>query len=85
MTYTVIFSRPARKDLEALPPKAQDRILAAVAGLGTNPRGQGSKKLKGVDDSYRIRVGDYRVVYEIHDDIVTVLIVRVRHRKDAYD
>ena len=81
--FTVQYARPARKDLEALPAELQARILAAIDALQDNPRPPGSKKLKDRSE-YRIRVGQYRVIYEIHDQTVVVLIVRVSHRKDAY-
>jgi mRNA interferase RelE/StbE len=55
-----------------------------VDRLAEDPRPAGSKKLKGSDESYRIRVGDYRVIYDVLDVIRIVLIQRVRHRKDAY-
>jgi mRNA interferase RelE/StbE len=75
--YTLQFTRPARKELESLPARLQVRILRAAEALVDDPRPRGCKKLKGSEDAYRIRVGDYRVVYEIHDDEVVVLIIRV--------
>jgi mRNA interferase RelE/StbE len=53
-------------------------------GLGKEPRPKGVKKLAGAEDLYRIRVGDYRVVFQIQDDRLMVLVVRIGHRKDAY-
>ena len=53
-------------------------------GLAKEPRPKGVKKLSGADDLYRIRVGDYRVVYQIRDDRLIVLVVRIGHRKDVY-
>jgi mRNA interferase RelE/StbE len=82
--YTLQIARPARKDLEALPAKVQDRIVEAIEELLDDPHPHGCKKLKGSDDAYRIRVGDYRVIYEIDDDKIVVFVVRIRHRKDAY-
>jgi mRNA interferase RelE/StbE len=82
--YTIQYVRPARKDLEALPYDIQDRIVAAIDALQDDPRPRGCKKLKGSDNEYRIRVGNYRVIYEIHEKTVVVLIVRIRDRKDAY-
>ena len=58
-------------------------IKAAIADLADNPRPYGYKKLKG-EDAYRIRVGDYRVIYEINDDKIIVTVVMVGHRKDIY-
>jgi mRNA interferase RelE/StbE len=74
----------AKKELEALPKKVIQRVNAALECLAENPRPHGSLKIKGEDNLYRIRVGKYRVLYEIHDKTVTVLVVRIRHRKDAY-
>lgn len=61
------------------------RVVAAVSDLSNDPRPQGVKKLVGSEHSYRIRVGDYRVVYEIFENRLVIEIVRVRHRKDALD
>jgi mRNA interferase RelE/StbE len=82
--YKIVFARAARQELESLSVKTQDRVLEAIEGLRNDPRRHGSKKLKGTASTYRIRVGHYRVVYEVLDKDVLVLIVRVRHRKDAY-
>jgi mRNA interferase RelE/StbE len=60
------------------------RIGEAITDLGNNPRPPGSKKLVGVD-AWRIRIGDWRVIYQIHDDRLIVLVVRVGHRRDIYD
>jgi mRNA interferase RelE/StbE len=83
--YQVTVARTARKELEALPAKIQDRVLRAIEKLRDIPRPAGCKKLKGADDLFRIRVGDYRIIYEVHDEEVRVLIIRVRHRKDVYE
>jgi mRNA interferase RelE/StbE len=83
-TYKVVLARAARKDLESLAARLQDRIMAALENLKDNPRPPGSKKLKGTVNTFRIRAGQYRVVYEVHDKEVMVLVIRVRHRKDAY-
>jgi mRNA interferase RelE/StbE len=82
--YSVQFARSARKELQALPARIQDRLLEAIEALAEEPRPRGCKKLKGTAATYRIRVGDYRVVYDVDGDKILVLIVRVRHRKDAY-
>jgi mRNA interferase RelE/StbE len=62
----------------------RERIRRAIDALGENPRPAGVKKLSGRSDEYRIRVGDYRVVYTIRDDILLVLVVRVAHRREVY-
>lgn len=84
MRYAIEFKPSADKALRRLPETAQRRIVRAVDGLVDNPRHRGAKKLAGEEDLWRIRVGDFRVVYEIHDDQLVVLVVRVGHRKDIY-
>jgi mRNA interferase RelE/StbE len=83
-SYRVAYTPTSAKELEHLSKKNRQRVIEAVHGLADNPRPMGCKKLKGRGDFYRIRVGDYRVVYNVFDDVVTVLVVRVRHRRDAY-
>jgi len=82
--YRIDFSKAADKELESLPKKAADRILEAIRELAVEPRPHGSKKLVGTMSTYRIRVGDFRVIYEVHDKEIVVLVVRISHRKDAY-
>ena len=82
--YKIDFTPSADKALRKLPQSVQVRIATAVKGLVNDPRPRGSLKLKSEDDLWRIRVGDYRVVYTIEDDELIVLVVRVAHRKDVY-
>jgi mRNA interferase RelE/StbE len=82
--YHVTFAPSADKALRKLPHSIQIRIATAVDALLSDPRPRGSVKLKGEADLWRIRVGDYRVVYTIEDDKLLVLVVRVAHRKDVY-
>jgi mRNA interferase RelE/StbE len=82
--YNVVFFRSARRELEALPDEFGDRILTRIRLLAKTPRPPGAKKLKGESDLWRIRVGNYRVLYEIHDEIRTVEISYIRHRRDVY-
>lgn len=82
--YEVRYAPSALKELEKLPKKITARVRDAINDLALAPRPRGCKKLEGEEDTYRIRVGDYRVIYEVHDDLVIVLIIRIRHRKDAY-
>ena len=84
MAYQIQFAASAKKDREKIPKKDRDRIDKAIALLGENPRPSKSNKLTGTENLYRIRVGDYRVIYSISEKDVTVFIVRVRHRKEAY-
>ncbi len=82
--YRVVFKPSADKSVRKLPESVQIRIVTAIAELAENPRPHGCVKLQGEDELWRIRVGDYRVVYSIKDDKLFVLVVRVAHRKDAY-
>jgi mRNA interferase RelE/StbE len=84
LTYHVDVAPSAKKELGALPAQMVRRITEALEGLADNPRPHGCLKLQGEENLYRIRVGKYRVVYEIHDKQVFVLVVRIRHRKDVY-
>jgi mRNA interferase RelE/StbE len=83
MNYTVFIERYAQKQILKLDKKIIPIIKAAIAELANNPRPYGYKKLKG-EDAYRIRVGDYRIIYEINDDIILIIVVSVGHRKDVY-
>ena len=82
--YELILKPSAEKELDRLAANVRVRIVAAFDGLRENPRPTGCQKLQGADNLWRIRVGQYRVVYSIEDEELTVLIVRVAHRKDAY-
>ena len=84
MTYRVEIKRSARKALLALPHDMQRRMGAAIDALASDPRGPGTRKLTGGNLLYRLRVDDYRVVYEIHDDRLVILVVKVGHRRDIY-
>jgi mRNA interferase RelE/StbE len=83
-TYTVTFSRSARKELESLPSPVVQRIYPKIEALEQNPRPHGVKKIEGEEKMYRIRVGDYRVIYEISDKMKSVDIAHIRHRSEAY-
>ena len=82
--YRVFLARSAEKDLGHLSPAIHDRVIAAIQRLARNPRPPGCRKLVGADNDWRIRVGDYRVVYEIADTLRVVRINRVRHRREVY-
>ena len=73
-----------KKDLRKLPFREVERILAEVESLAEEPFPHGSEKLAGAEHTYRIRVGDYRVIYEVFTQSRIVDIQRVRHRKDVY-
>jgi mRNA interferase RelE/StbE len=74
----------AQKEIDRLPKQARERVEVAILSLVDNPRPRGSKKLRGLKDTYRIRVGNYRVVYRVHDDELVILVVAVGDRKDIY-
>ena len=82
--YRVLLERAAEKDLTRLSSAVHDRVLTAIKALGANPRPPGCRKLAGSKADWRIRVGDYRVIYEIAGEIRVVRINRVRHRREAY-
>jgi len=86
MTWEVVFSDASKKFLKKLRDAALlDRILAATDKLATNPRPTGCRKLAGTIDRYRVRVGDYRIIYRIDDGKVTVLVLVIGHRREVYD
>jgi mRNA interferase RelE/StbE len=82
--YKVEFTGNAAKEFRKLDRASQKRIAAAVRGLADEPRPSGVTKLTGYAHTYRVRVGDFRVIYDVFDDILLVEIIRVRDRKDAY-
>lgn len=82
--YAIEIKASARKELRKLDGSVRKRIVEAVADLADDPRPDGCKKLKA-RDGYRIRVGDYRVVYTVDDGQITVVVVKVGARGDVYD
>jgi mRNA interferase RelE/StbE len=82
--YRVEIARRAVKALAALPRTEQQRVRAAIDLLAENPRPPGCVALTGEAHAYRVRVGDYRIVYEVFDDRLVVQVVRVGHRRDVY-
>ena len=83
-TYEIVFVRSARKELQALPDIASERILDKIELLAANPRSPDSRKLHGHSNLWRIRIGEYRVVYSIDDKNQLITVFIVRHRSDAY-
>ena len=81
--YTVQVARPAEKLLRRLPQDLLRRLQKAIDALGENPRPAGAVKLTGYD-LYRVRVGDWRIVYAIHDDVLIVVVIEVAPRGGAY-
>ena len=80
----VEFKRSAEKDLRRIAKEHIPRILEAVQALAENPLPEGNKKLVGSDLTYRIRIGDYRVIYQFYRERNVIEIARIRHRKDVY-
>ena len=83
-SFEIRWRTSTKKDLRSIPREDISRIIAAVETLATEPLPHGSQKLTGSDHTYRIRVGDYRVIYELLRQTSLVEIQRVRHRKDVY-
>ena len=81
--YRLLINRSAAKELETLPLKIRRRIVRKIETLATTPRPQGLEKLSG-QEKYRIRQGDYRVLFSIDDDTQTVTVVKIGHRQDVY-
>lgn len=84
MAYRVEIKESARKALADLPKADQKRIQVKIDALGEVPRPHGVKKVKGPEGFLRIRVGDYRVIYLVQDQVLLVLVVRISHRREAY-
>ena len=82
--YRVQLARRAIKSMVALPRKEQQRVRAAIDLLGETPRPSGCVALTGEAGTYRVRVGNYRIVYEVHDAVLLVQVVRVGHRREVY-
>ena len=84
MKYTVLIANTAERQLKKLPAHIRQKVVAVIVALGFDPHPYGSKKLSGYEASYRVRVGDYRVIYEIERSEVTVTILKLGHRKEIY-
>lgn len=83
MKYTVILAKSAQKQLDKLPDDTRGRVLRKLSTLEANPRSPDTKKLKGTD-AYRVRVGDYRIIYEIEDGKLLILVIQIGHRREVY-
>ena len=84
MTYRIEVSPAALRQLRKLDPASRARVQAAIELLADSPRPPGAKKLVGGDGEWRVRTGDFRIVYEIHDDRLLVLVIAVGNRRDIY-
>lgn len=83
--YRLVYKRSVAKDLRGIPRTDLKRIITSIEQLANEPRPRAAIKLQGKADVYRIRQGNYRVIYQIEHQIVTVIIIKVGHRKDVYD
>lgn len=84
MTYRVDLTVAAARQIKKLPRPARDRVLDAIEDLAEEPRPHGSRKLVGEQHAWRVRVGDYRVIYDVLDAELTVTVVRTGHRREVY-
>lgn len=84
MVYRIEYKPSAARDFRKLSKEMQMRIAPKINGLGHNPRPHGVETLQGSERLLRIRVGDYRIVYQVKDKIVTILILRIAHRREVY-
>ena len=82
-SYKILIKPSAVKEIEAIPQRDRQRLIAQIQGLASDPRPPGSKKLSG-QDKFRLRQGVYRIVYSVNDDGPSLLIVKVGHRKEVY-
>jgi len=83
-TYEVRLLVTARRQLLRIPVRIRSRIAGAIRALADDPRPPGCKKLAGSSDYFRIRVGDYRVLYEVRDRDILVLVIKIGHRREVY-
>jgi mRNA interferase RelE/StbE len=83
LKYELLIERRAQRELARIAQPHQDRVIAAIRGLVDEPRPAGVKKLSG-REAWRIRAGDYRVIYEIRDESLVVLVLAIGHRRDIY-
>jgi mRNA interferase RelE/StbE len=84
VAYTIQFKSLALRQLEKLPRETQRRLSAKIEALRDDPFPVGCNKMSGIPDAWRIRVGDHRVVYQVHRRVLLVLVLTVGHRKDVY-
>lgn len=83
--YSINYSKKVGKEISDLPKSAYKKIIAAILNLRKDPFPINCKKLKGQKDYYRVRVGDYRIIYIIENQILTITIIKIGHRSEVYD
>jgi len=84
MAYSVTFTKASKRQFDKLPHPAKQRLGAAIEQLARDPRPAGAIKLSGEDGLYRVRGGDYRAIYQIQDERLLILVVKVGHRREVY-
>ncbi|MBW3538028.1 type II toxin-antitoxin system RelE/ParE family toxin [Candidatus Parcubacteria bacterium] len=84
MQYEIRYRRSVKKELEKLDHASRLAIVKKIINLAAQPLPAGSRKLRGVDDLYRIRHGDYRVIYQVQDKALIIVIIKIGHRKAVY-
>ncbi|HUT99759.1 MAG TPA: type II toxin-antitoxin system RelE/ParE family toxin [bacterium] len=84
MAHRVVLTKRAYRDLKQLTPAVYTRIIKRIEQLASEPRPPGVRKITDSADRYRIRIGDYRVIYQVEDDRLLILVIRVRHRREVY-
>ena len=84
MYYTIVFEPAAERNIASLPSNERKRIRHRIDMLAHNPRPSGVTKLRGMLNRWCVRVGNYRIIYEIHGDRLVVLVVRIQHRREVY-
>ena len=82
--YSIRFVESAARSLKKLPSNMQVRIAAKIEALADDPYPPGARKMRGDEHAYRIRIGDYRVVYDVLEDVIVVLVLRIGHRREVY-
>lgn len=80
--YRIEVTRAAQRDLTALPKSVFKRVDVKIQSLAEDPHPRGTKKLE--DNLFRVRIGDYRIIYQVVSDTITIAIIRVRHRREVY-
>jgi len=85
MSYEVLIKPAAQRQLKKLPRTVQADLIALIEQLAQDPRPAGCKKLRGRQSQYRVRLGDYRVIYSIEEEALVVRVIKVGHRRDIYE
>jgi len=84
MAYQIVMTVEARRNMLALPKDIVRRAHVCILALAEEPRPPKTKKLKGTGDQWRVRVGDYRIIYQIEDDRLLIVVIRIGHRREIY-